>query len=484
MIIYKIEADFGNVNGSWDWETIYDPENIDISNGDYLYNISLEIKTGSAGSLTFTVPVNNPNYSRYRVLGVTVRVKANDDTIWLGRILSIKRDFMRNMSITCEGGLSFLNDILVRPMTYFHTAQSEDEGWDGKMVLVVDPQYGNVFANDIMTSYNRYCSAKRHVTWGGYSLGLYCMDTAQFSSIDGYNTTISELNKIISSDSCAVLDWFVVNNNLYGMCLSVKVIDITQTFIAGTGTITLTQNLTDYSTDTDGGDIFTQITPMDKNKQCLSTQSSDPTVPDDSIAGLLRNIYGNIEKVYNISEEVTSAQLYTLGVAVMDEEDSKNTTAPSELSINAVDMGLTEEGSGMILPGQSYVITSAYHGLSGTYNCVGMKVNIDNPGDATYNFILPSAGNKLKDRQLSSMAYQKDDGYITSSSSKYDDEAPERLVKIDDNHIAAVMGDRTEHYVIDKFATDTVVIGGEDEDQYHYHLNIYDTSTPSNIPSG
>lgn len=485
MIIYTIDADFGSPNRStaFDWVTVYDPQDIDIGTSyeNVAYNISLDMQTGSAGTLTFTIPVGHPNYNDFRVLRTTVKVKANGGDIWMGRVLSIKRDFLKNMTIQCEGALAFLNDILTRPQSFLRTYINPDY-WAGKTVQVQDTKYGHEVLQIIMDNYNRWCSGKHHCWYGGFANDLISMEVALYTDITGYETTLSAINKLLDGDTDALLDWYLVNDNTWGECFAIHIINVTSAFPSGTGTITLANNLIDYQSSVDGSDIYTQIVPLDKNKK--GTETASAGVPPDAYQGSNVGAYGIIEKVYNYSGEDEDGSLFTAAYEVMTAEDLKNLSPPNDLTINAVDMGLTDDGTGMIFPGKSYTITSSYHSLSGTYNCVGMKVNLDEPGSATYQFLLPEAGYKLKMAGLSVKTASIDDNnkVVTTKQEVHDEEAPERLVKIDDNHVVAVMNGRAEHYRITKFATDEVIVGGETEEQDHYDLEIYESSVPNDLP--
>lgn len=490
MIIYTIDADFGSPNrsGGFSWVTIYDPEDIDIgtSYADVAYNISLDLQMGSAGTLTFTIPVGHPNYDSFKVLKTTVKVAANNTDIWMGRVLSIKRDFLRNMTITCEGALSFLNDILARPVEYFHMQPEyvENEGWVGKPIKIQESRYGNFVLQDIMDNYNMWCSPLRHVYYDGHAADLVSMVVASYPGISGYESTLSCINKLLDCDTNAMISWRLVDDQDWGECAALKIINVVNAFPSGTGEINLTSNLTDYQSSIDGGDIYTQIVPFDKNKKGIETASS-ANVPPDAYQGSDVGDYGVIEKVYNYPDEDVDGSLFDAAYEIMTAEDIKNLSPPDELTLNAVDLGLTDSGSGMIFPGYSYLISSSYHSLSARYNCVAAKINLDEPGAASYTFLLPEAGYKLKIGGITGLQMTQDTNNqaITTKAEIFTEEAPERLVKIDDNHIVAVMNGRAEHYKISKFATDEIEMeGGETLKQDQYDLEIYETSVPDDLP--
>jgi hypothetical protein len=80
------------------------------------------------------------------------------------------------------------------------------------------------------------------------------------------------------------------------------------------------------------------------------------------------------------------------------------------------------------------------------------------------------------------MTLDENNKVVTTKQEVFTEEAPERLVKIDDNHIVAVMNGRAEHYKITKFATDEIEVSGETLKQDQYDLEIYESSVPDDLP--
>lgn len=489
-VIYKIDADFSFAGASTsNWVTVYDPTHLDLD-GDCMYDISFDWEIGSAGSLSFKVPRTHTNWGNFIVLATSIRLSANNGVIWYGRVYSIKTDFWLERTITCEGGLAFLGDILIRPFKYFHEQAAPDPpvseyaAWTGKTVHIDDPQPGWQLLTDVISKYNLYASPKRQCTLSSYDSDLVCMsDDILYTGVDDYTAAISVINNILSNDKSAVLHWVPSTGGI-----SLNVIDISgSNWTDGGGSIALARNLTDYSLSSDAGDIFTQCVPLDKDKVTLEIEHTDQTIPKDCVPSTYRSKYGAIEKTYNYGAEATNIELYEIGTAVMDAEDRLiESDTPSSIQVGAVDMALTPNEVGFIMVGRSYTITSTVHNLSSTYNCTGVKVKIDDPDSATYTFVKPGQGSE-KEKKLTDMVKGQSYGWQPSGSissySKYDsEEGPERLVKIDDYHVAAVMNGRVEHYVLRNFATDEVTYQGETYEQDHYQLDMYESDIPTGLP--
>lgn len=75
-----------------------------------LISPSLEIESGNAGSLDFTMPPNHLGYSLVDKMRTEVIFKQNDKEMWRGRVLNTDTDFYNQMKVECEGELAYLND--------------------------------------------------------------------------------------------------------------------------------------------------------------------------------------------------------------------------------------------------------------------------------------------------------------------------------------------------------------------------------------
>ena len=75
-----------------------------------LISPSLEIESGNAGSLDFTIPPNHLGYNLVDKMRTEVIFKQNDKEMWRGRVLNTDTDFYNQMKVECEGELAYLND--------------------------------------------------------------------------------------------------------------------------------------------------------------------------------------------------------------------------------------------------------------------------------------------------------------------------------------------------------------------------------------
>lgn len=77
-----------------------------------LISPTLEIESGTAGSLEFTYPTTNQGYSLTEPMKTEVVVMKKGEEVWRGRVLNPDVDFYNQMKVTVEGELSYLNDTI------------------------------------------------------------------------------------------------------------------------------------------------------------------------------------------------------------------------------------------------------------------------------------------------------------------------------------------------------------------------------------
>lgn len=83
-----------------------------------LTNPKLKLEDNSAGAFTAVIPPTNAGYEICKRISTEIVVKRDGDDIWAGRIISEKKDFWNQRSITCEGELAYLNDTIQPPAEY------------------------------------------------------------------------------------------------------------------------------------------------------------------------------------------------------------------------------------------------------------------------------------------------------------------------------------------------------------------------------
>ena len=86
----------------------------------------LDLQVGKNGSLSFTIPPQNPCINSIKQKKSIIKVFQIDKTengfvqteLFRGTAYSVKEDFYKRKQVECEGELSFFNDTVVRPYSY------------------------------------------------------------------------------------------------------------------------------------------------------------------------------------------------------------------------------------------------------------------------------------------------------------------------------------------------------------------------------
>lgn len=133
----------------------------------------LTMEVNQAGSFEFGIPVTNVGYDSLEPMiseilviredpGTVSSTKWRGDIIWFGRVISVSTDVWKTKQCYCEGGLSYLNDVIASD---FSTAKDLSKVTIGEMLFTrtknsQDPNHYNVYPdNDICGQLRKYCKA-------------------------------------------------------------------------------------------------------------------------------------------------------------------------------------------------------------------------------------------------------------------------------------------------------------------------------------
>ena len=247
MTIYRIFAD-----GELLFDTSIDSHR--------LISASVSLELNKAGSLTFTMPSSHPFYEKLYKLKTIIEVFQGDFEIFRGRILNMSLSFNKNLSVTCEGELAFLNDTLQRPYDFLsgdkHTTISELFAFfikNHNQQSTADFQFkvGNV----TVTDGNDY---------------IVKSDSTYLSTFDSIN------NKLIDSFG----GYLVPRHESDGVYLD-YLADLTD--VCGQS-VRFAENLLDFTREQNGEDVATAILPLgakDEDDNYLTIAGVDDYETDD-----------------------------------------------------------------------------------------------------------------------------------------------------------------------------------------------------------
>lgn len=126
--MYRIYA-LSNDDDSGSKRLIYSP--LSGSDGPQITNAMLDMQINTAGTLSITIPLGNRNRSYIDAFRNTIIIEQDGKEIWRGRPISSTHDINSSRTITCEGELAFLNDVLVPNYDYSWNGEGTEGVNDG-----------------------------------------------------------------------------------------------------------------------------------------------------------------------------------------------------------------------------------------------------------------------------------------------------------------------------------------------------------------
>lgn len=337
-----------------------------------LTDAKAELAVNDAGKLTFTVHPSHPLYGFLEPMNKDQEIVLEQDGIELfrGRILSMKDGFYNDITVTCEGELSYLNDITIRP--YSTTDSDVPSSVDGFFGWLVN-QY-NIRTED------------RHRFIVGINQG-WELDSNNYILRENSNkpNVAQEMKeKLLQS-----LGGYVRIRHDGG----IRYIDyLSSGDKAASQRIEFGVNLLDFTRERDWADYCTVIIPS-----CSVTEEeSDSTLditgePDGELAGGLYkegdhivNVeavrrYGYIERVVEFDGIETANGLVQAGARYL-----RNMQVGDVLNLTAVDLHMLDPNIKPIFIGDFVRATSRPHGYDEYFICSKMTIDITNPANNTF----------------------------------------------------------------------------------------------------
>ena len=242
-MMYRITLNGSDIYGPTSEQAVIDPR--------------LDIELNSAGTLEFTLPVENDLWGVPQVFQDDVEVYEDGKVIFFGRPLQITRDWNNQKKVVCEGALAFFNDSIQRTneiklsqhktLEWFfrdliskHNAQVDDFPTIGS----ISPKHFEVGTIDIPNK-EKYVYRKTD-----YQTTLECLQQMCLDTDGGYFITRREYDDY--GNYTNYIDW-VENMPVYSdqpVQFGVNLLDITQ--------------------DINGADICTVLMPLGNENCTLS----------------------------------------------------------------------------------------------------------------------------------------------------------------------------------------------------------------------
>ena len=335
-------------------ETLWTPT---LENNNYLItDPTLTLESNKPSTLNFTVPNISVKKDIIELIRPEIKVYDNDRRIFRGRVLTNGKDFKRNRSIYCEGELSYLRDVIVRP-----------DWTTGEKTVAQYFSYMIARYNEIMRNKSPY----KMFEYGGCTVTGDSIEREN----DQYPDMLSELtDKLL---------------NKYGGYFVITVGENETTHISylqdpgfdDSVTIQYGRNLLDLTESTDATPVYTRIIPLggqvDNERVTIEGLSID--APQINITK-----YGLIEHVETYDDIKDASALRTAGQETLD-----NVAVSDALEITALNSRMPDGSYGVLTCGKTYRILSAPHGYvdedsRGRLNRQELKLN--KPLENRYTF--------------------------------------------------------------------------------------------------
>lgn len=322
--------------------------------GRIIFDATYEKEINKSGTFQFGIYDTNPFYEYIKPLKTIIVVKENDKIVWFGRALSYEKNFDNLKTVSCEGAMSFFNDILLDPFN--HTKNLSEQ------------------LNYILTKYNNMADVSKQVTLKEITVtDLY--GNREWTSSE-YVTVLSLIENILSDYGGYLL--FEYDYELSKTYIS---------YIEDPGKkinqkIEFGSNLLDMTLSIDPENIFTVLVPIgydsNGNRITIETvnQGKNYIISEESV-----DIYGIVMYCHTFNEDIVSPQdLLNKAIQFLNNNSLQAVT----LEINAVDLHLINNNLESIDIYDVVEVHSLPHKINSYEMCTRVSVDIQSPDNSEY----------------------------------------------------------------------------------------------------
>jgi hypothetical protein len=356
---------------------LFDPYTDDV-----VYDAKLTAKSNNPDYLDFTVPLGHDLYGEVEGRGEVVELSWGGTVLFRGEVESIDVDTEGNKEVACTGALGWLGDTVVRPYSTIVNEQPlcAPSNVDGLFQWYVD-QHDEHIMDD-----------RRRFIVGVNQGAALDANNYVYRSSEQLPTTWDEISdKILDSlGGYVTVDYTEPTTvNLYA--------DVHET---NAQVIDFGVNITDFSSKTDTGDMYTAVRAVGKAPEKDEGDESEdeepaPTLadlPDQCVEGTIWKRgdvvydaaqverYGYREYAYSDNDCTTAAGLLASAVKKLKALMSPTLT----VTVKAVDLALYMEGYDHLKVGQAVRVRSALHGVDEYLMVSSVTVDLQDPANTVY----------------------------------------------------------------------------------------------------
>lgn len=318
-----------------------------------LIDPKLDLEVNKAGSFSFKMPPQHPQYELPQKMLSCIQVFQDDEEVFNGRITECKIDFYNRKQLTCEGQLAYLNDSIQRPAEY------HDMTVRGYLETLIAEH------NKQVAKYRQFKVGIVTVTDSNDSLYRYT----------NYNSTMKEIKEDLIDDLGGYLRVRNVNGTAY--------LDYIKDYEnVSTQSIEFGENLLDFSRNTDLTDIATVFIPLGAKLEESPIAALEQRLTIESVnngSDSLINLeavkkFGYITKTITWDDVTTPEMLlYKANKYIADYQWDSMT-----LEVSAVDMHWTDADIEQFKLGDKIKVHSSLHGLDRYFPSSKMSIQLNN----------------------------------------------------------------------------------------------------------
>lgn len=311
----------------------------------------LTLEAGKAGSLSFTMYPNHPEYDSLRRMLGRVIVYENDTELFRGRILRMETNLYKERKVTCEGDLAYLMDSIADPGEY-------TESISAHFSRLVDMHNSQVESDK------------------QFAVGIVNVDKAtesQTFKTDSYRTTSAAM----SDDLTGVFGGYIRTRRSGGTVYLDYIGDYGK---AGNQNIEFGVNMIDFSESVSSDDIFTVLLPTGSEGVTMEgiTGSKYVKIPNAV------ELYGTVVRAVSFSDiKEAGAELMQ---AAYDYIEKNYKEMPPTLTLTAIDLKRLDFALDGFELGTRIGILSEPHGINGSPVCSKISYNLEYPEKNIYLF--------------------------------------------------------------------------------------------------
>ena len=311
----------------------------------------LTLEAGKAGSLSFTMYPNHPEYDSLRRMLGRVVVYEDDTELFRGRILRMETNLYKERKVTCEGDLAYLMDSIADPGEYTESISAH--------------------FSRLVDMHNRQVERDKQ-----FAVGIVNVDKAtesQTFKTDSYRTTSAAM----SDDLTGVFGGYIRTRRSGGTVYLDYIGDYGK---AGNQNIEFGVNMINFSESVSSDDIFTVLLPTGSEGVTMEgiTGSKYVKIPNAV------ERYGTVVRAVSFSDiKEAGAELMQ---AAYDYIEKNYKEMPPTLTLTAIDLKRLDFALDGFELGTRIGILSEPHGINGSPVCSKISYNLEYPEKNIYLF--------------------------------------------------------------------------------------------------